>query len=983
MNTHAHTLNKALLELGRTLTGELAVDDLSKVLYATDASVYREIPLAVAFPKNSDDVKKLVAFSRMYATSLIPRAAGTSLAGQCVGRGMIVDVGKHLNQILNFYPAKRLIRVQPGVVRDDLNRFLKPHGLFFGPTTSTANRAMIGGMVGNNASGTTSIVYGTTRDKVVELDTVLSDGSEAVFKAVSKTEFERKCALPSLEGQVYRWAKETLSKPEVREGILSEFPKPSIQRRNTGYALDYLTGTSAFDASKEDFDFCKLLCGSEGTLAVTTAVTLQLDPLPEPVDIVVAAHFETIDSAMRASQLAVRHRASAVELMDKIILDCTKANLAHSPSRSFVVGDPVALLLIEFRGHSEEDASAKGAQLVADLKASALGYAYPVVGPDKTKSVWALRSAGLGLLANLPGDRKAVACIEDTAVALEDLPNYISEFAQMMSKYEQKPVHYGHAGAGEIHLRPLLDLKTKGDRQVFYEITKDAASLVKKYRGSLSGEHGDGRVRTPFLPIAVGAANYALFRELKRIWDPSGILNPGKIVDAPSMNTFLRYEEDVQTPDYRTVLDFSREGGVLRMAEKCNGSADCRKGPLSGGTMCPSYQATRQERDSTRGRANTLREFLSKRNNGNPFDHPEIKEALDLCLSCKGCVSECPSNVDMSTLKAEFLYQYQKVHGVPFRSRVFAHINDLNVLGERLYGLSNWVLSSNLTARIMKRVLGIAAKRSVPKISRTSLFSWYKTQWPRLPKLREPVKTLYLFLDEFSNYYDADIGATTVRLLHALNYEVKIITNEESGRSAISKGLLEKARRHAEANVLIFSELVGPDTPLVGIEPSAILGFRHEYPRLVRGPELKKRAEDLKDFTFTLEEFLGREIELGNIRESQFIEQEREVLIHGHCHQKALSSLRWTELCLSLPKNYKVRTIPSGCCGMAGSFGYEKEHYNLSMTIGEMVLFPAVRSAGSNVLVVAAGTSCRHQIMDGTARHAEHPAQVLFAALKK
>ncbi|EON75825.1 Fe-S protein [Lunatimonas lonarensis] len=980
MSNETTPINRHLGQLASELDGELYFDNLMKTLYATDASVYREIPLAVAFPKHAKDIKKLIRFAKEHKTSLIPRTAGTSLAGQCVGDGIVLDVSKHLNKILEFNKEEGWVRVQPGVVRNELNHFLKPHGLFFSPITSTASRAMIGGMVGNNSCGTTSIVYGSTREHTLSLKVLLSDASEIEVKALSDEEFVQKCSLETLEGSLYRQMRQVLSNPDVQAQIRDNFPKPNIHRRNTGYAVDYLLETNLFSGNSVPFDFCKLLCGSEGTLAVTTEITLHLDPLPDPHEIVVAAHFDSIHQSMKAAQVAMKQDPTAVELMDKIILDCTKENVEQSKNRDFVEGDPQAILMVEFRGKELEEAVRKGEMFIQALRDANLGYAYPVIGPDRTKNAWELRSAGLGLLANIPGDTKAVACIEDTAVDIDDLADYIDEFAGIMEGFGQKPVYYAHAGAGEIHLRPILDLKKEADVRRFYEISEASAKLVKKYRGSLSGEHGDGRVRAAFIPMMVGEANYTLFKQIKKTWDPDNIFNPGKIVDAPPMNTSLRYEPGMGTPEHDTLFDFGSVGGILRMAEKCNGSGDCRKLPTTGGgTMCPSYQATRNERDTTRGRANILREFLTKNTKENPFDHPEIKEVMDLCLSCKGCTSECPSNVDMATIKAEFQYQYHKTHGVPLRSKAFAYINNLNEMGSRIPGVSNFFLSNPLTSGLVKRVLGVAPNRELPMLSPVSLRSWYKRNYPQLSGDVPVRKTVYLFADEFTNHNDALIGIKSIKLLRHLGYEVNMVDHPESGRGAISKGLLEYARKVADKNVEIFSALISADTPLLGIEPSAILGFRDEYPRLV-SKQWVDAAKKLRAHTSLIDEFLAKEVVAGNICADQFTDSPKEILLHGHCHQKALSSVNFTSKLLSLPKNYQVKIIPSGCCGMAGSFGYEKEHYKLSMQIGEMVLFPAVRKASEQAIIAAPGTSCRHQILDGTGKKAVHPIEVLFEA---
>jgi len=966
----------SLAELSHSLDGELYFDDLMKVLYATDASVYRELPLAVAIPKSEEDLKKLIHFAKENKSSLIPRAAGTSLAGQCVGEGIVVDISKYFNKILEFNETEQWVKVQPGVVRDELNAFLKPHGLFFSPITSTANRAMIGGMVGNNSSGTTSIVYGTTREHVLELKTILADGSETVFKALDKTMFLQKTELQNLEGEIYRLIHQELQSLATQNNIRTHFPKSTIHRRNTGYAVDYLLDTEIFSEKIKPFDFCKLLCGSEGTLAFTTEVKLHLDKLPPPYDVVVTAHFNNIYESLRATQVAMKHDPSKCELMDKIILDCTKENIEQNKNRWFVEGDPEGILMIEFRGDTLEAAENKANLLIADFKGKNMGYAFPIIPPEETKQVWNLRSAGLGLLANIPGDKKAVACIEDTAVALEDLANYIEDFGKIMEGFGQQQIIYAHAEAGEIHLRPILDLKKSEDVEQFYQISKASAELVKQYKGSLSGEHGDGRLRAPFIPMMVGEENYKLFKRIKNTWDPNHIFNPGKIVDSPPMNTSLRYVPDVVTKDLQTVLDFSSTDGILRAAEKCNGSGDCRKLPLSGGTMCPSYQATRNEKETTRARANTLREFLTKSDQQNPFDHQEIKEVMDLCLSCKGCTSECPSNVDMAGLKAEFLHQYYQSNGVPLRARAFTYINDFNRLGSILPSVYNFFLTNSFFSGIVKRLLQVAPQRTLPKIHKISLRKWYRKFYKNK---KTDLGTVYFFCDEFTNWNDTEIGVKALKLLAFLGYEVKMIPHPESGRAAISKGLLPRAKKLANENISIFKNIISAETPLIGIEPSCILSFRDEYPRLVDS-HLVEDAKKMSKHCLMIDEFLAKEIQKGKITSDFFTKEKKQILLHGHCHQKSLSNVEDSVWLMSLPENYAVEVIPSGCCGMAGSFGYEKEHFEVSQQVGNLVLFPKVNNASTDTIIAAPGTSCRHQIFDGTKREALHPVEVLYAA---
>jgi FAD/FMN-containing dehydrogenase/Fe-S oxidoreductase len=968
------------IKLAASLEGEFFYDDTMRTLYATDASVYKEYPLAVCYPKTKKDIQSLIQFAHQHKTSLIPRTAGTSLGGQVVGGGIVVDVSKYFDKILEVNKDEKYCIVQPGVVRDELNRQLKSTGLFFAPETSTANRAMIGGMVGNNSCGTNSIVYGSTRDHVLELTGFLSDGSEVIFKNISPDIFQEKTKLQSLEGSIYNFLSEELSNKETQQEILQQFPNQKIHRRNTGYAVDELLKQQPFDENGKPFNLCELICGSEGTLAFITEIKLNLVPLPPKEKVVVAIHFKSLEESLRATVIAMKHQPTACELIDKIILDCTKQNIEQSKNRFFVKGDPEAILCVEFHGETKEEIDAKAKALQHDFENENIGYHFPSLYGNDINKIWTLRKAGLGLLANIPGDAKAVAVIEDTAVTVEDLPAYIGEFTDMMSKYQQRSVYYAHAGAGELHLRPILDLKKKEDRVLFRTIATDTAHLVKKYNGSLSGEHGDGRVRGEFIPLMVGEKNYQLLRKLKYTFDANNILNPGKIVDTPPMDTSMRYEENQETRQFETVFNFDKDEGILRAAEKCNGSGDCRKLPGSGGSMCPSYMATRSEKDTTRARANILRDFLSNSTQTNKFNHKEIYEVMDLCLSCKGCTSECPSNVDITTLKAEFLHQYYKENGVPLRTKAIANIGQLSKLAMLFPALSNFGLTNKITSGILKKMLKIAPNRSMPLYYKETLLSWYKKNSKEL-ELKIPQKgKVYFFFDEFTNFNDVEIGIKAMKLLTKLGYEVAYIEHADSGRAHLSKGLILEAQKLAKENVAVFKTWVNKDVPLIGIEPSAILSFRDEYPRLVDKSEIPA-AKKLAENCFIIDEFIAREIQKGNITAAQFTKASKQIKLHGHCHQKALSSVQSSIQLMSLPENYHVENIPSGCCGMAGSFGYEKEHFEVSMQVGELVLFPAVRSADAETIIAAPGTSCRHQIKDGTQRHAQHPVEVLYDAL--
>ncbi len=946
-----------------------------KTLYATDASAYREMPLGVAIPETKEDLEKIIRFADQQSIPLIPRTAGTSLAGQVVGKALVVDVSKFFNRILEVNKAESYVWVEPGVVRDVLNVELKKHGLFFGPETSTANRAMIGGMVGNNSCGSNSVVYGSTRDHVLEIEGYLSDGTLVHFKAEDPFQTIKSLPQGSRLHSIYEKTLGALSDPKHQKNITEEFPKPSIDRRNTGYAVDMLLHTKAFESTEAPFNFCSLLAGSEGTLCFATRIKLHVNPLPPAHLGLVCGHFNTIDEALRANLIALQFNPSASELMDHYILECTKANPEQRMNRFFVEGDPGAILVVELRSDSAEDLAAQAQACEAAMRAAGLGYHFPFVTGGDVKKVWDLRKAGLGLLSNLPGDEKAVAVIEDTAVDVNDLPAFIAEFNEILQANNLYCVHYAHAGSGELHLRPIINLKTKEGHGQFRHIAEEIARLVKKYKGSLSGEHGDGRLRGEFIPWMVGEENYQLMRELKSWWDPKGIFNPNKIVDTPPMDTFLRYEAGQQTPEFKTAFRF-KDQDVLQHAEQCNGSGDCRKTPVSGGTMCPSFMATRNEKETTRARANILREFLTRSEQPNRFAHEEIKEVMDLCLACKGCKAECPSNVDVAKLKMEFLYQYQKEKGLPLRSWLVGNFAKLSNIASNVPFLYNFVMGTPAIRRISNALVGFHPDRTMPLMAKQTLWSWLKSR-------TSPVqaKSLYLFVDEFTNFNDAEIGRTAVLLLERLGYEVKTIPHPISGRAYLSKGMLDEARVLAMQNVRLWSSLISENTPLVGIEPSAILTFRDEYPDLV-SEEWVEKAQDLAKNTLLLEEFIAREADAKRITSASFSSEKKLMKLHGHCQQKAISSLVAAKKALSLPENFEVQLIPSGCCGMAGSFGYEKEHYDLSMQIGELVLFPTVRSQPEEVDIVASGTSCRHQIHDGTKRHAKHAAEILFAALK-
>jgi FAD/FMN-containing dehydrogenase/Fe-S oxidoreductase len=967
--------------LGESLDGEIRKDISSRLMYATDASIYREEPLAVVYPRNKEDLKKLLSFAAAFHTGIIPRAAGTSLAGQVVGSGLIADMSRHFNRVIEINTEERWVSLEPGVVPDELNAMLAGHGLFFGPETSTSNRCNIGGMIGNNGCGLHSLVYGSVRDHLKEVKALLHDGTEVLFSELTEDEFRDKCSLDNAEGRIYREIESIMSDEENRASITDEYPEMSITRRNTGYALDDLLHSKPFTAGAgRGINVARLIAGSEGTLAIITEAKLGLVPLPPPVRALVCVHLHRRNDAFRANLVALRYKPRAVELMDSTIISLAATVESQKRNRFFIEGEPGALLLVEFAAQSRDEIVTTAAAMENELRAVGLGYAYPSVWGADVKRVWDLRKAGLGILSNVPGDAKPVSLIEDCAVAVDKLGDFVDEVEEMLSSFGKESVYHAHIGTGELHIRPLINLKDPAEVKQLRAIGEKTALIVKKYRGSMSGEHGDGRLRGEFIPLILGKHNYELNRRLKSCFDPDNILNPGKIVLTPPMDSSLRYIPGRSTPDLETYFDFSGAGGVVRAAEKCNGSGDCRKSSVIGGIMCPSFMATGDERLTTRARANIMREMFHA-GRENPWDSSEIYEILDLCLACKGCRSECPSGVDIAKLKSEFLQHYHDVHAPSLRTRMIASLPEIYSLFKFIPGIFNFFAANKITSLAIKKLTGFATARSIPLLAPVSFRRWLRANLPKINPVN-PVGELYLFIDEFTDNNDAHVGISAVRLLTGLGYRVLTTGHAASARTYISKGFLRKAKGLIIKNIEVFEPLITADRPLVGLEPSAILGFRDEFPELAGG-EYRPSALKLADNALLLEEFILREFKKGKIDRGMFVSDDADVLVHVHCQEKAITTSSPVIEALGIPSGYRVREIPSGCCGMAGAFGYEKEHYDLSQQVGEMVLFPDVRAASEKTIVCAPGTSCRHHIKDGTGRKALHPAEVLFRALKE
>ena len=969
---------EGLLNLG--FEGEVRTDRSSRLMYATDASIYREEPLAVVYPCNAEDIKRLLAFAAKHRTGIIPRAAGTSLAGQVVGSGIVADLSRHFSKILEINAEERWVRMEPGVVPDELNALLRSYGLLFGPETSTSNRCNMGGMIGNNGCGLHSLVYGSVRDHIIEVKVILHDGSEVTFGELNEEQYRQKCTLQTAEGEIYREIDRIMSDPENRDAIRLDYPDFTIPRRNTGYALDDLVYSEPFTpGTGRGINLARLITGSEGTLALITEVKMGLVPLPPPVKALSCVHLKHRREAFQANLIALKHRPWAVELIDNNILSLAASVESQKRNRFFIEGDPRALLIVEFCADNREEIITSARMMEAEMQAEGLGYAFPLVWSDDVKRIWDLRKAGLGILSNIPGDAKPISLIEDCAVDVNRLGDFVEDIEEMLASYGKESVYHAHIGTGELHIRPLINLKDAEEAKLLRTIAEETARIVRKYRGSMSGEHGDGRLRGEFIPLIIGQHNYELNRRIKECFDPHGILNPGKITDTPPMDCSLRYEPGRPTPELKTYYDFSDSGGVVRAAEKCNGSGDCRKSSTMGGTMCPSYMATGDERLTTRARANIMREMLYA-DRDNPWDNREIYDILDLCLACKGCLSECPSGVDIARLKSEFLQHYNDVHPPSLRTRLIASLPKIYSLFSFIPGIFNLFASNSLTSLMIKKVTGFAPARSIPQLAPVTFRRWLKKNLAQLNPAT-PMGEVYLFVDEFTDHNDLNAGIATARLLTRLGYRITVTANAASARTYISKGFLRKARKLIIKNIEIFSPLVGEGRPLVGIEPSAILGFRDEFPGLA-GDKHRPEALRLAQYTYTLEEFITMEFSAGRITSKMFTDEPAEVLVHVHCQEKAVTTSAPVLAALGIPVNYKVREIPSGCCGMAGAFGYEKEHFDLSQKVGELVLFPEVRKASDTTIIVAPGTSCRHQVKDGTGRKTLHPAEVLFRALR-
>jgi FAD/FMN-containing dehydrogenase/Fe-S oxidoreductase len=967
--------------LRKVIAGDVRFDPFSKLLYSTDASMYQVEPLGVVVPRDAADVQAALEVARQHHVAVLPRGGGTSLTGQTVNRALVLDFSAHLNQVLEVNTDELWARVQPGLVQDELNHHVRPFGLLFGPDTSTSNRATLGGMLGNNSGGSHSITYGLTVDHVIEVTALLADGTRVVFKELSPGEFEAKRALATLEGDVYR------AVARLRDAYTEEIGRryPPYWRRVAGYNLTELlagpesavfrhpTGGAApaNGSAARPFNMARLIVGSEGTLVTILEAKVRLCRRPRATALDVI-HYRDMLEALESSQPILETGPHAVELTDKLILDLARGNIEQSQRMGFVQGDPEAILIVEYAGDSTAEVRGKVDALEALRQRRHFGYAASVaVDSAEQQSIWKLRKAGLGLLLGMKGDKKPIAFVEDTCVEPRHLAEFVPRFQQIFAKHDTVGAYYGHCSVGCLHIRPVIDLKTPRGLEQVRAIADEIFDLVGEYHGTISSEHGDGRARSPYLERMYGPAIMQAFRELKGAFDPENRLNPGNIVASPSVTEHLRYGTSYRTWEPKTLLDFSGQGGFAAAIEMCNGVGVCRK--KLEGTMCPSYMVTKDEEHSTRGRANALRAVLSGKVPAAEFTGRRLYEVMDLCLECKGCKAECPSNVDMAKLKYEFLHHYFEANGLPLRNRLFGRIAELNEMQARAPRLSNWLARRAVGRRLLGAMAGIDPRRPLPALAPQTFTHWFARHRPAPTAPRGEV---VLFHDTFVTYNTPAIGQAAVALLEHAGYRVLLADKKCCGRPMISKGMLTQAREHARWNVERLHPLVARGVPVVGLEPSCLLTLRDESVDLLGTDEARAVARE----SYLLEEFLVRERRRG--LELRFREHGRRALLHGHCHQKAMvgtaptvAALRWA--------GFQVAEVDSGCCGMAGSFGFEKEHYDVSVAVGNRRLIPAVTAEPASTEIVAPGISCRQQIDHLAGRRARHPAEVLWETLAR
>ncbi len=969
-----------LAELKKHVSGDLRTDQYSRIFYSTDASIYQVMPHGVLFPKNSDDLHAAVELAAKHRVPLLPRTAGSSLAGQATNKALVMDMTRHLDKVLEVNTEEGWVRVQPGIVLDELNLYLKPLGYQFGPDPASSNRAAMGGIVSNNSTGSHSIMYGMTTDHVLEMRVILSDGTMTDFGPLTDAELQQRQQRAGLEGEIYRRMAALANDPAKQQTILDATPRH--WRRCGGYNLDRFIpvrdGSPSFKWPVDPrFNLSKMVSGGEGTLAVMTEIKLNIVPLPKKTTLAII-HFDSLATALTAVPLILETNPSAVELLDNLGLTmCRDVPEYARLLETFILGTPNCILITEFYGESEAELDDKVAKLEAHLQQQGAGETAVLHAnrPVQQANIWTVRKVGLGLMMSIKGDHKPIPFIEDAAVPVEHLAEYVTKVERFCNDIGTNVAYYAHASAGCIHIRPLINTKTAEEVAKLPQISQFSVDLLRGYGGSLSSEHGDGKARSWINEAFFGPDLYKLYQEVKTIFDPHNILNPGNIVNAPAMTENLRYGAAYNVIPIQPKLDFSDDMGFHRAVEMCNGAGICRK--KTTGTMCPSFMVTREEEHSTRGRANALRNAMSGRLPTSELTSQRMYEVMDLCIGCKGCKAECPSSVDMAKIKTEFLAQYYEANGTPLRAKLFGNIATLSRFSSGVMApLANFGTGNKLSRWFMDKYLGISKERTLPPFAATPFLRWFKKH-QRAAHAPAPYRKVAFFHDTFINYNYPEVGIAAVELLEAAGFEVIMPGHRDDGRSFLSKGLVDDARKVARHTVSQLAPLARQGIPIVGVEPSTLLTLRDEYRHLLpKDPDMIVVAQN----AYTFEEFIARLADKGELN-LRFTDTPRKLLLHGHCHQKALIGTQPSHRVLTLPPNYTVEEVDSGCCGMAGSFGYEAEHYGVSMQMAERRLLTAVRATPSETLIVAAGVSCRQQIKHGSQRQALHPAQVLRQAL--
>lgn len=946
-------------QLKKNIRGDVLSDDYSLGMYSTDASFYQIRPLAVILPKDESDVKKAVEIARNNNIKILPRGGGTSLAGQTVGEALVIDFSKYMNQVLEFNAQERWVRVQPGVVRDELNEEMSKYNLHFAPDPATSSRANVGGMVGNNSSGTKSILYGKTVDHVLEAKVLLSDGTELWLKEFSAEAFKQKAEQPTREGEIYKNFTKAIQ--SNKEEIKKRFPK--VMRRVGGYNLDEFVYT-------DRWNLAKLITGSEGTLAVTLELKLNLEPLPKFKSVAVI-HFSDLLEAIRAVQPMLPYQPSAIELLDSTVLRMSKENLTTKQYCYFIEKDPAAILIVEFYGDTYESVMQRAQTMIEELKKLGLGYAYPLFPEGKEyEDVWNLRKKGFGLMLGIKGEKKPLSFIEDSAVPVNVLPEYIDQVLTICAKHNTEVALYAHASVGVLHVQPLLDLRQEADIENLKKITDETFDLVVKYGGSWSGEHGDGLVRSAYNERFFGARIYQVLRDIKKLFDPENLMNPGKKVEAQSIEHNLRYGPKYADQELKTEFHYRFENSFKESIHMCTGVGECRK--VLGGTMCPSFKATRDEEHSTRGRANALRLAMSGQLDKEGLTSQRLHQVMDLCISCKACKSECPSNVDMAKMKSDVLQMYYDEHGSTLRDRL---VRDSPEAAARLSGpfsqMVNFIQETRLFRSALQKLTGFDRRRVLPGYTKEPFHKWFEKEGNNAYK--NPDNVVVLFADTYLNFYEPQIGVSALALLNSCGYEVILANVGCCQRTKISHGFLREAKKDGAKTIEGLKKYLDLGLTILVCEPSCASALNDDLPDMIEDESIGTR---LKEQIMMIDVFLAKEIESGNLN-AVFESFAGDILIHGHCHQKALYGGAKGMKALLSKSNQAVGEIPSGCCGMAGSFGYETEHYDLSRKIGESILFPAARSMKEGTTLVANGFSCRHQIEHFTGVRPKHWVEVV------